>query len=638
MQLQVKRGVERLCDAQAEEVLASCKRPLVRLSGDDWEGDIHTKVSHSVAKQMQLPVAQVALRLRDEIRKETEAVSTCVVTNNGYVNISLRDAFVRGAMRAMLSDESRRLNVPRMSSERVVVDYFGPNVGKELHMGHLRSAAIGAAVANILEFCGAKVFRRNHVGDFGAHAGQIMRYLVEYDPTSLDAFSEAHVDRERALESARQQRGYSVWAPKGIHTSNRMAQPTPETGVALIVNTIGEIYRCAKRKCAEEEGFMGRCKEETAELQRGRNRHQKVWRHIATTSMRGHRDILENFKLDKVRDVPESCYAKRVFALVERLVSEGHAARRPDGSVTIVVGDDATTADDVEGGGDGASRQENELVLITKEGSATYLAVDLTALEHRLREHMADKVLYVTDAAQRAHFDKLERVARQVGILQGQQVEHLGYGAVRADDGKKMRSRTGAGVAVADVWEETLERCTHEVEKKGEFSGAVSAFMARKLAAGSILYSDLSTAHKDPYTFTASRLLNQGGNNLVSVMYAYVRGRSILRRLAQSGGDRVGEGVEVPEDGPFRDDRSRRLAVRLVGLENAILSAASARAPHRLCKYLWALARDFTRFYEGTRVLEAGGASAESVQMVDLFAKAVHLLLSLLNVETLERL
>lgn len=703
----VKRGIERLCDADADNILAQCKRPLVRLSEGGWDGDIHTKATHLIANLIELPVGEVARRLRDEIRKESDCVTDCLITENGYINIFLKDSYIRRRLNAMHNDPSKRLNVPLMSGDRVVVDYFSPNVGKELHMGHLRSAAVGGAISNILEFCGAKVLRRSHVGDFGAQSGQIIRYLVEYDPTSMDAFTESQTDKVRMLEMSRKMLGYSVWDIKKTRTSGRLAQPTPAKSMELIANTVGEVYRLAKQIYDKDAAFMYRCKQETALLQKGKDMHQKVWQNIASTSRHAYRDILEDFKLDKVRDVPESYYAKRVFPFVEGLVAQGHATKRPDGSVTIVlkdgdikkdecdndggvvytgtffkgnnvihlggnsplsphnsegepIGQEAhlhiatanKTPDTVEGQQDAkdtaqysddemgseGQRQDNEFVLITKEGAATYLAVDLTALAHRLKENKATRLIYITDNAQKSHFRKLESIARQVGILKDQEMEHLGFGAVKAADGKRMRSRTGRGDAVADIWNETVGTFKKEVERKAEYLHPMSIFMAHKLAAGSILYADLSTAQQDNYTFSTSRLLNLGGNTLMSILYSYVRSRSIQRKLRESNTvvDTSGLGQDV--NAAFKNPISRRLALRLIGLENVIFAAAHLRAPHRLCKYVWGLSKEFAQFYEETRVADSNGVAAESVQLVNLVARTIKLVLSLLNIQTVERL
>ena len=52
---------------------------------------------------------------------------------------------------------------PRLTRQRVIVDFSSPNVAKEMHVGHLRSTIIGDTIARTLEFCGADVLRLNHI-------------------------------------------------------------------------------------------------------------------------------------------------------------------------------------------------------------------------------------------------------------------------------------------------------------------------------------------------------------------------------------------------------------------------------------------------------------------------------------------
>ncbi|KAK1441782.1 arginyl-tRNA synthetase [Babesia gibsoni] len=677
----VKRGIERVCDDEADSTLSRCKRPLVRLSGDRWEGDIHSKVTHAIADQTGLSLDEAARRLRDEIRKETDYVSDCTISSNGYINVTLRESFIRQSLSRMLKDPNKRLNIPYMTEERIVIDYFSPNVGKDLHMGHLRSAAVGGAIANILEFCGSKVMRRSHVGDFGAQSGQIIRYLVEYDPTSLEAFNPYNNDWKRQVEMTRQKLGYSVWNIKKTQTSGRLAQPTPSLCRELISNTIGEIYKLSKEIYNKCPDFVKRCKEETTLLQQGKDPHQKVWQHIAVTSMRSYRDMLEKFKLDKVRDIPESYYSKRVFALVERLVKEGHANKKPDGSVTIVLKEFNNSssegvnesADDVyagtfvkgssaihlnkqpaaaEEGDNGATEtgksvgqheqdgdaKNNELVLITKEGALTYLAVDLTAMEHRIKENKADRLIYVTDNAQGPHFKRVEIIARQVGILTDQKMEHVGFGSVNASDGKRMRSRSGVVDTIESIWEDTVEVLKNEVGKNVEYIGEMRDFMAKKLATGSILYADLSTTQRANYTFSTDRLINLGGNSLIGILYSYARGRAINRKVEEGGVPVGGEALEHGSDSAFRNPSSRKLAMTLMGLEDTILSAVCLHSPHRLCKYIWSLSKEFAHFYQVTKVIEGDVANAESLDLVNLVSQTIKFVLNLLNIETVERL
>jgi arginyl-tRNA synthetase len=86
----------------------------------------------------------VAARLAD-----AAAVASAEVSGPGFINITLPDEWIAAAASAQLTDP--RLGVATVEpSERVVVDYSGPNVAKELHAGHLRATVVGDAIASIL--------------------------------------------------------------------------------------------------------------------------------------------------------------------------------------------------------------------------------------------------------------------------------------------------------------------------------------------------------------------------------------------------------------------------------------------------------------------------------------------------------
>ena len=52
---------------------------------------------------------------------------------------------------------------------QVMVEFSQPNTHKAFHVGHLRSAMLGDAIARILDFAGYEVVRANYIGDIGLH-------------------------------------------------------------------------------------------------------------------------------------------------------------------------------------------------------------------------------------------------------------------------------------------------------------------------------------------------------------------------------------------------------------------------------------------------------------------------------------
>ena len=65
------------------------------------------------------------------------------------------------------------------SSKNIIFDYGGPNIGKPLHVGHLRSLNIGRSLYNMNQFIGNKVKSDIHMGDWGMPIAQIITYIEE---------------------------------------------------------------------------------------------------------------------------------------------------------------------------------------------------------------------------------------------------------------------------------------------------------------------------------------------------------------------------------------------------------------------------------------------------------------------------
>ena len=65
--------------------------------------------------------------------------------------------------------------------KRIIFDYGGPNIGKPLHVGHLRSLNIGRSLYRINKFAGHKVLNDIHLGDWGMPVAQIICYIDEHN-------------------------------------------------------------------------------------------------------------------------------------------------------------------------------------------------------------------------------------------------------------------------------------------------------------------------------------------------------------------------------------------------------------------------------------------------------------------------
>ncbi len=68
-------------------------------------------------------------------------------------------------------------NIKSTDQKKIILDYGGPNIGKPLHVGHLRSLNIGRSLYNINKLAGHNVMNDIHLGDWGMPVAQIICYI-----------------------------------------------------------------------------------------------------------------------------------------------------------------------------------------------------------------------------------------------------------------------------------------------------------------------------------------------------------------------------------------------------------------------------------------------------------------------------
>tara|TARA_B100001287_G_scaffold267650_1_gene263044 strand:- start:652 stop:2295 length:1644 start_codon:yes stop_codon:yes gene_type:complete len=92
-------------------------------------------------------------------------------TENYFVNLECNlEKFID-------SFENVNDNIKDSNPKTIILDYGGPNIGKPLHVGHLRSLNIGRSLYEINKLAGHSVFNDIHLGDWGMPIAQIICYI-----------------------------------------------------------------------------------------------------------------------------------------------------------------------------------------------------------------------------------------------------------------------------------------------------------------------------------------------------------------------------------------------------------------------------------------------------------------------------
>ena len=114
---------------------------------------------------------------------ESEIFQTVDKNEIGFLNLSLNHTFLMDKISNTENDFKHN------KSCKIIFDYGGPNIGKPLHVGHMRTLNIGRSLYNIHSFVGNEVISDIHLGDWGMPIAQIITYLEnnDIDVSTLDS-------------------------------------------------------------------------------------------------------------------------------------------------------------------------------------------------------------------------------------------------------------------------------------------------------------------------------------------------------------------------------------------------------------------------------------------------------------------
>ena len=548
--------------------------PLIRPS---QFADFQANVALPLAKSLGMPPRQVAERIVAHL----DVAGVCDqfdVSGPGFVNLTLAAGWIAGQASGLLTDE-RLGAAPSDPGLRVVVDYSGPNVAKELHVGHLRATAVGDAVARILEFLGQTVIRAAHLGDWGTPFGMLIEHTLEVGEAA------AHAE--------------------------------------LAAGDFTAFYQAARERFDGDEGFGGRARRRVATLQAGDAESLRLWQVLVSASMEYLRMIYQRLDItltDADMD-PESFYNPMLAEVCAELEDAGIA----------VISEGALCA--FPPGFTGRDGKPVPLMLRKSDGGYGYGATDTAAIRYRLLDLKATRLIYVVGSEQAQHLHMVFAVARQAGWLTDRaSAEHAAIGLVTGTDGKRLKTRTGEQVKLTDLIDEAVERAGRVIADRYD-DPAQREQIAEAVGIGALKYGDLSVARESSYTFDFDRMLALTGNTGPYLQYATARIRSIFRKAGLDPATAAGP-VQVTEGA------ERALALALLGFGRAVHQAAQSAEPHLLAAFLFEVASTFTTFYEACPVLKAGDPAVRGSRLA-LCAVTLRVLvtgLGLLGVPVPERM
>src|SRR3989344_1554139 len=225
-----------------------------------------------------------------------------------------------------------------------------------MHIGHIRSTVIGDSLMRIYEFLGYSPIGINYLGDIGLHIGKLII-------------------------------AYELWLDKK----------------ALKKDPVNELLRlyvkfCGKEKTGIQEGldeefqdneWTTKAKEALKKLELGDKKTEKIWNEIRNASGNAFNKIYDILDIKFTETTGQSQFSNKGRSMVIDALEKGIAKREKDGAVYVEL------------------NKDNKKYIQRSNETVSYITYDLGAAVERFKKYKFDKMIYVTDFRQKAHFESL---------------------------------------------------------------------------------------------------------------------------------------------------------------------------------------------------------------------------------------
>ena len=385
-----------------------------------------------------------------------------------YVNFFLNNEYFSGEILKTVVDQKHNYGALKIGNgENITIDLSSPNIAKPFSMGHLRSTVIGNSIANIVEKCGYKPVKINHLGDWGTQFGKLIvaykkwgdQQKVEAEPIKelLELYVKFHEEAEKHNELENEAR-----------------------------------YYFKKLEDGDEESLA-------------------LWKWFREESLKEFQQIYDllNISFDSFNG--EAFYNDKMEEVVELLENKGLLLE--DNGAQVVRLDE----------------EEMPPCLIRKSDGATlYATRDLSAAIYRKRTYHFAKSIYVVGNEQNLHFKQLFAVLKKLGYDYADDMIHVPFGLI-LKDGKKMSTRKGRVVLLEEVLREAITMANQNIQDKNPLLQNKEE-IAKQVGVGAVIFHDLKNERMNNVEFSLEEMLRFEGETGPYVQYTFARACSILKK------------------------------------------------------------------------------------------------------------
>lgn len=324
--------------------------------------------------------------------KELDFIADVSVAGPGFINIKIKDDFILNnavAPKQMVAEKPLKIDL----------DYAGYNIGKALHIGHLRTTIVGDTFNRITKFVGHTTKSYNHIGDWGRPMGLVIAWILEY-------------------------------------------------GMPKTAEELNTFYPLSSARAKEDDTWMERARQITYELQAGNTEYRKIYDDFMKISLKQMDDVLVRLNVMPFDMTMGERGVAEYVADTQKILEDKHLLEKDDGALIVNVKQESDNA------------PMPPLMFRTSSDTQTYAAADLSAIYYRTKTDNPDVIGYFTDSRQSLHFNQVFRVAKMADITKAD-LFHTGFGALTGNDGKPFKTRDGGVANLTDILD-MVESAVHE--------------------------------------------------------------------------------------------------------------------------------------------------------------------------------
>lgn len=467
-------GIKKEVDSAVKRVLAEFTSEKVNFLVEKPEnedfGDYSTNVAlvaSKILKKNPFDLAQDLVKKLNVSDVKLSNIDKIEAVKPGFINFWFSEKFLSSQLKQILERKEKYGSKDPDPNKKIVVEYSSPNIAKPFTVGHLRSTIIGDAIANLLDAAGWKVYRDNHLGDWGTQFGKQILAIKTWG-------SESEIDKS-------------------------------ENPVKELVSLYVKFHEEAEKNPELEEKARGWFKK----LEDGDREARRLWKKCIDWSLKEFKLIYEELSVKFTENnglgYGESFFEDKMAEVIRELKEKQLLKEGEEGAKLVFFEKDKFPP----------------LMILKQDGTTLYATRDLATDKFRLNKYGKD-IIVINEVGneQSLYFKQLFEVEKMLGWVKDSQRIHKKHGLYRFKDAK-MSTRKGNAIWLEDVLREAEKRALNlSSEKNPE--------IAKKVAIGAIKWNDLKRTSEQDIVFDWDEILNMQGDSGPYTQYAFARTHSVL--------------------------------------------------------------------------------------------------------------